>query len=190
MTRGRIVARVGRVKAVDIGQQHQHVGARHLRDAGGEAIIVAKADLGSGDRVVLVDDRHGAEAEQLGEGGAGIEMAASLLGVFQGQQDLRHRDAVASQRLLIGMRKTDLAGRRRGLLFLETQGATAQAEMAAPDRDRAGRDDDDLLPPSAAAREIIDQRVEPGAVDLAILADQEGRADLDDQPLGLGQGRG
>ena len=117
-------------------------------------------------------------------------MPAPLLGVFQGQQDLRHRDAVAGQRLLIGMGETDLAGRGGGLFFFEAQRAAAQAKMTAPDRDRAGRDDDDLLPPGAAAREIIDQRVEPGAVDLAILADQEGRADLDDQPLGLGQGRG
>src|SRR5436190_55363 len=44
-----------------------------------------------------------------------------------------------------------------------------------------------LLVAGAAAREVIGQRVEPGAVDLAILADQKGRADLDDEPAGGGQ---
>src|SRR5207253_3258828 len=40
-----------------------------------------------------------------------------------------------------------------------------------------------------AAREIIDQRVEPGAVDLAILANEQGRADLDHEPTRRGQRR-
>src|ERR1043166_5954694 len=105
---------------------------------------------------------------------------SGLLGIFQGQQDLRHRDAVAGQCLLIGMRETDLAGRRRGLLFFEAQRAAVQAEMAAADRDRAGGNDNDLLPTGAAAGEIVDQRIEPGAIDLPILTDDQGRADLHD----------
>jgi hypothetical protein len=78
------------------------------------------------------------------------------------------------------MRETDLAGRGGGLLFFEAQRAAAQAEMAAPDRDRAGGDDDDVLATGAAAGEIVDQRIEPGAIDLAILTDEQGRADLHD----------
>ena len=85
------------------------------------------------------------------------------------------------------MRETDLAGRRRGLLFFEAQRAAAQAEMAAADRDRAGGNDNDLLPTGATAREVVDHRIEPGAVDLAILTDQKGRADLDDEALCCGE---
>jgi len=185
-----IAPRIAGIKPVDIGQQDQHVGAGHLRHPGGEAVVVAETDLGGGDRVVLVDHRHGAEAEQLGEGRAGVQMPPPLLGILQGQEDLRDGDVVAGQGLLIGMGEADLPGRGRRLLFLETQGAAAQPKMATADRDRAGRDDDHILVAGAAARDVIDQRVQPGAMDLAILIDEQGRADLDDEPSRRGQRRG
>ena len=45
------------VEPVDVGEQHQQVGAHHGGDARGEPVVVAVADLGGRDRVVLVDDR-------------------------------------------------------------------------------------------------------------------------------------
>ena len=52
--------RAGRrgVEPVDVGQQHQAVGRHHRGDARGEPVIVAIADLGGRDRIVLVDDGH------------------------------------------------------------------------------------------------------------------------------------
>ncbi len=94
------------------------------------------------------------------------------------------------QRLLIGVRQADLAGGGGGLLFLEPQRAAAQAQMAAPDRDRPGGDDDHLLAAPSAARDVVDQRVEPGAADLAVLADQQRRADLQDDPARRDERRG
>jgi hypothetical protein len=38
-----------------------------------------------------------------------------------------------------------------------------------------------------AAGKIVHQRIEPGAVDLAILTDQQGRADLDHEALCCGE---
>jgi hypothetical protein len=38
------------------------VGLHHLRDTGGEAVIVAEADFGGGDGVVLVNHRNAAQA--------------------------------------------------------------------------------------------------------------------------------
>ena len=133
-----ILARIGGVEPVDIGQQHQHVGARHLGDARGQPVVVAKADLGGGDRVVLVDDRHRAKLQQLRKGGARVEVAAALLGVVRGQQDLCDRDAVMGQRLLVGVGEPDLPSGGGGLLFLEPQPPSGEAEMAAADRDRPG----------------------------------------------------
>ena len=49
------------VEPVDVGEQHQQVGAHHGGDARRQAVVVAVADLGGRDRVVLVDDRHGAQ---------------------------------------------------------------------------------------------------------------------------------
>ncbi len=185
-----IGARVGRIEAVDIGQQHQHVGAGHLRDAGGKPVVVAEADLGGGDRVVLVDHRHRAEREQLREGGARVQVAAPLFGVVRGQEDLRDGDAVSRQCLLIGVRQANLSGGGGRLLFLEPQRAPAQPEMAAPDRDRPGGDDDQLLAAPAAACDIVDQRIEPVATDLAVIRDQQCRADLQHEAACRNQRRG
>ena len=69
---------------------------RHLRHPRGQAVVVAVADLGGRHRVVLVDDRHRAQRQQRVEGAARIQIAAALLGVARGQQNLRHRDVVRS----------------------------------------------------------------------------------------------
>ena len=71
------------VEPVDVGEQHQQIGARHGGDARGEAVVVAVADFVGGDGVVLVDHRHRAPFQQLVDGGARVEIAAALLGVLQ-----------------------------------------------------------------------------------------------------------
>src|SRR6516162_3340142 len=50
---------------------------------GGEAVVVAIADLGGRDRVVLIDDGDRAPVQELVDGGAGVEIAPALLGVLQ-----------------------------------------------------------------------------------------------------------
>ena len=115
------------VEAVDVGQQHQQVGARHGGDARREPVVVAVADLVGGDGVVLVDHRHAAPFEQLADGRARIEIAAALLGVAQGEQDLSGRDAVPAERLRPGARERDLPDRGGGLRVLEPAAARAAA---------------------------------------------------------------
>ena len=86
--RVRVERRRRGVEPVDVGEQHQQVGAHHGRDARGQPVIVAIADLGGRDRVVLVDDRHRLHLEQRRDGGARVEIAAALLGVAERHQDL------------------------------------------------------------------------------------------------------
>src|SRR5207244_11349828 len=107
-------------------------------DARGEPVIIAKADLGGSDRIVLVDDWSRAERQKLGEGGPRVQVPAALLGILGGQEDLGDGDAVARERLLIGMGELDLAGRDGRLFFLEPQPLSGEAEMPAADRDRPG----------------------------------------------------
>ena len=54
----RVGARIRRVEAVNIRQEHQHIRAHHLGDARGQPVIVAIANLVSRHRVILIDDRH------------------------------------------------------------------------------------------------------------------------------------
>ncbi len=58
----RIAVRVGSEQALDIREQHQALGAGHLRHTRAQAVVVAITDLGRGDRVVLIDDRSAPRA--------------------------------------------------------------------------------------------------------------------------------
>src|SRR5664279_3340466 len=51
-----------RVESIDIREQYEHIGAHEHGDEGCQTVIVAKADLVGGYRVVLVDDRQNLEA--------------------------------------------------------------------------------------------------------------------------------
>ena len=71
-----------------VGQQHEKIGAHHRGDARGQAIIVAVTNLAGRHRIVLVDHRHAAPLQQLGDGRARVEIAAALFGVAQCDQHL------------------------------------------------------------------------------------------------------
>src|SRR4029077_2239751 len=93
-------------------------------DAGRQPIVVAIANFSGRDRVVLVDHRHSAPFEELGNGGARVEIAAAFFGVAEGYQDLSSPDAVAAERLRPGAGERDLADRggRLTVLGLERPG--------------------------------------------------------------------
>ena len=78
-----IQVRIGRVEAGDVRQQQQAVRAHHLRDTRREAVVVAIADFGGRDGVVLVDHRQRTEPDQLRQRGARIEIAAAAFAVFE-----------------------------------------------------------------------------------------------------------
>ena len=132
-----IIARRRIVESVDIRQQDQEIRARHGGDAGGEAIVVAVTDLARCHRVVLVDDRHGAQFEELRDSRARIEIAPPLLGVAEREQNLSGPDAMTRQRLGPGARQRDLADRGGRLALLELERRGRQLEHAAAERDRA-----------------------------------------------------
>ena len=91
------LARVVVVDAVDVGQQHQHVGAHQMRDERGEPVVVAEADLVGGDRVVLVDDRDDAERQQPVERALRVAVVRAAYDVVGGQQHLPDGAAVAGR---------------------------------------------------------------------------------------------
>src|SRR5207245_549848 len=89
-------------------------------------------------------------------------------------------------------RSTALGSMRWSMIWRAAAAATRTSSSFPPaaHRDRAGGNDDDVLAAAAAARQIIDPRIEPGAVDLALLIDEQGRPDLDHQPPRLCEGGG
>ena len=178
------------VEAVDVGQQHDQIGAHHGGDACGEPIIVAVADLGGRDGVVLVDDRHRAPFQKLVDGRAGVEIAPPLFGVAQRHQHLAGGDAVARQRLGPGARQCDLADRRGGLAVLELERSCRQFEHRAAERDGAGRDHQQVALAAVQRREIGGQRSKPCFVEPAGLGvDQKRGADLHDDAAKVGKPR-
>ena len=179
----RIAARVGGIQPVDVGQQHQRIGADHLRHPGGEPVVVAEADFIGRHGVVLVDHRHRLELQQGLDGVARIQMAPALLGVAGGEQDLGDGGAVARHGLLIGVREADLTRRRGGLLLLELEPVAVEPEFGAPDRDGAGGHQHHLDPRFPEPGDIGAKRGEPRRAQTAGgLVHQQDRADLDDQP--------
>lgn len=178
----------GGVEPVDIGEEHQQVGAGHGRDPRRKPIIVAVTNLGGGDGVVLVDDGYGAQVEQAAKRRARVEIAAALLGIGQRQQHLSGGEAVGAQRFGPVAGQRDLADGGSGLALLQPQGAGGQAEHGAPERDRAGGDDEDIGAALVQLGEVLGQCSEPGMAQAAAAAvDQQAGADLDDDAAEIGE---
>jgi hypothetical protein len=72
---------------------------RRLGDPRRQPVVVAEADFGGGDRIILVDHRHRAGAEQPAERRGGVEIAAAVLEVLERQQQLRRGQAVLTEQL-------------------------------------------------------------------------------------------
>ena len=82
--RARVVRR-SRVEAVDVRQQHEGVGLDHLGDERGEAIVVAETQLSGGHRVVFVENRDDAEAEETRQRRAHVRVVVAAHHVVRGQ---------------------------------------------------------------------------------------------------------
>ena len=117
-----------------------------------------------------------------------VEVTPSHFGIGRGQQNLRDKDAVSRQRLLIGVCQSDLPCRRRRLTVFEAKRRRGQAKLMPAERDRAGGDDDDFLAARPTGDDIVGKRAEPVIAKRAFArVDQHGRADLDDQAPCLGK---
>ena len=84
----------------------------------------------------------------------------------------------------------DLADGGGGLALLQPEGAGRQAEHGAPQRDRAGGDDEDVGAALVQLGKIFGECGEPGMAQAATVAiDQQAGADLDDDAAEIGKVR-
>ena len=96
-------------------QQQHGACTRRLGDAGGQPVIVAKADLLGGDSVVLVDHRDRAGIQQACQSGSGVQITAPVLEILQRQEKLCRGKTMVAEQLRPETRQRDLPDRRGNL---------------------------------------------------------------------------
>src|SRR6266498_1390294 len=84
----------------DRREEHEHPRPDQHGHLRGERVVVAEADLVGRRRVVLVDDRHGAEREERVQRAAGVDVRAALADLGAREQDLRGVEPVRAERVL------------------------------------------------------------------------------------------
>ena len=70
-------ARVAVVEAVDVGEQHEQVGADEVGDEGGEPVVVAEADLVVATVSFSLTTGHDAQLEQPVQGAVGVAVVGA-----------------------------------------------------------------------------------------------------------------
>ena len=125
------------------------------------------------------------ELEQLGEGLVGVAVVRAPGHVVEGEQHLPDDDAVPGELLGVAVHQQPLADRRRRLLGGQRAGSPLEAERGQAGGDGAGGDEHDLRAATAYVGEDVDQGGQAAGVEAAGGGGQRGRADLDDDALGV-----
>ena len=101
-----------------------------------EGVVVAEPDLVDRDGVVLVDDRQHLAVVQRGQHVAQVEVAAAVVKVLMGEQQLRANVAAPRQDLVVRLHEQALANRGAGLKVGDVHRPTAEAQRRQPGPDR------------------------------------------------------
>ena len=178
--RRRVGARVRRVEAAGVGEQHEPVGADQDRHLGGQEVVVAERDLVRGGRVVLVDHRHHPPVEQLAQGVPRVEVVRARGHVEERQQHLRRLDPARLEQLVVVAVELALPDRRRRLQLLHRARPHRQLHQPHAARDRAGRHDDHVVAGVVARGDLVAERRQHVGAHLAGVVGDDARAELDD----------
>ena len=174
------ILRRSRVQPLDVGEQHEQVGADEHRDLRREEVVVAEGDLVGRRRVVLVDDRQHAPLEQLAERLARVEVVRPRAHVEERQQHLRARDPAVAQQLVVDAVELALPDGARGLQLLDRPRPDRQVHHPHPARDRAARDEHDVVTLRVARRRLGADALDDVGAQLAGVLGDDARSKLDD----------
>ena len=174
-------ARVGREQAGSVGEQHEQIGPDEVRHEGGDAVVVADADLVVGDGIVLVDDRHHAQLAEATQGCAGLEIGRTSVEVVGDEQHLAGHDVVFGEALVPRRHEVGLAHRRHGLQRPGILGPLTggEPERGKPGSDRARGHHDHLVTGLAGPDDVAGNLRDGRAIDAAVDVGDRRRADLD-----------
>ena len=159
-------------------------------DQRGERVVLAEraaAQLVVGDHIVLVDDRHDAEAQQPQQRVAHVEVADPLGHVNARDQRLRGGQVVALEQLVVALDQVGLADRRQRLALADARAVGARADPRAAGRHCAAGDHGDLDRGAAQLGDLPHNVVEHQRIDPLAAAGEQVGAELGDDSLGAHQ---
>ena len=166
------VIRGCRVEAVDISQQDERVSLNHLRDESSKTIIVTETQLSSGHRVVLVENRNDAEAEETRQRGSHVRVVVAAHHVVRRQQYLGSIEVMCLESGRPPRHQEPLPHRSGGLHARQVLRLRRESEGIQARGDRARRHDDDLAVCTAPARNKARDRVDPVEIQPAVFSRQ------------------
>ena len=166
-------------RPVGVGEEDEDLGAHQMGDERGEPVVVAVADLVVGDGVVLVDDRDDTEVEEPAEGLSGVEVLGALPEVVGGEEHLAGDELAGVEELGDAGHEPGLADRGDRLEGADVTGALVEAEGGKSGGDRPRADQHHLVARGAGPGDLVGQLVEGAVVEMAVVAGDRRRADLD-----------
>ena len=156
------------------------LGLDEARDERGEGVVVAELDLGGAHRVVFVDDRDGAVADDLAERLTDTEVARADAEIVVGEEHLGDGERVRGEGGLPHLHEARLADGGAGLFFGNVFGFLRERERTHAETDGAGGDDDDLGARGAKGGKLRGEVGDAGGVELADAGSENAGAELDD----------
>ena len=170
--------RISGVEPVNVREDHVEVSRDEPRYDGAEHVVVAEGELGHGDGVVLVHDRHGPKLDEAHEGVPRVEIRLAVHHVPAGEQDLATRNAPLGKYVRVGLRKLSLASRGAGLKRHDVGRPRGKAQLFTACRSGTRGDENHVRPLMRKLNDLIAEGADEAAVEGAVLVHEGGGADL------------
>ena len=115
--RVRIAVGVGRIQAVDIGENYQQIGVDQVGYQCRQPVVVTKylPDFVHGNHIIFVQDRDYANIQERSKRVPDIQVGLPFRQVINGEQGLRHMNAINLEHLLVSMNQAALPDCCQGL---------------------------------------------------------------------------
>ena len=177
-----------------VGQYHQRIGLDQVRHQRPQRVVVAELDFVVDDGVVLVDDRHHAQAQQREQRGARVQVAFAVGQVGVRQQHLGAAQSLLAQLGLVHLDQAHLTDGGSGLQLVDFVRASGPAQALHALGNGATGNHDDFARRAVGRVQRAHQRRHLAAPfadrnfvqATALVGDQAG-ADLDDDAARIAQ---
>ena len=171
------------IQTIYIGQQDQRVGCNHLRHIRGQTVIVAKAKLASSDRIILVNNRNNATAEQAIKRRTHVRVVFATHDVFSGEQQLSDIKVVRLKCCRPASNQEPLPHRGSSLNACQIARTRIEAQRIQTRCNRTGRDNNDLFTRRLPLRDQARYGINTVQIQATIIAAQRRGSNFDDNTV-------